>query len=279
VLVFLTYRASGTQRQFDLADRTATHVGRDARCDLIVDDPRVSRQHAIVERFGLQHLVRDAGSQNGTWLNGHRIGGGALVSLRAGDRIELGTVRLLYAEPGPATVPAGEATVVEWPMHELATLPTARVTEVQAGAVANACATADSRRGLAQAIGVIARHLGAAGVGLFVEMGGSLEDVAAIADHESALLIRAHAEIAWERGCGVFALEMASPDARPGSTTIIGAVRYVAAVPFPDTRPVGVLGFVPRRQIGRDELARALGLASRLVWPQSLRGQREVARG
>src|SRR5688572_4173802 len=48
-------------------------VGADAACDLVLDDPRVSRKHAeiAVEREGLK--LRDLASTNGSWIDGVRV--------------------------------------------------------------------------------------------------------------------------------------------------------------------------------------------------------------
>ena len=67
-------------------------VGRNASCQLSLDDPLVSRRHAIlyVSREGV--LVEDLGSRNGVLVNGQRIEG--RVDLRAGDKILIGAQEL-----------------------------------------------------------------------------------------------------------------------------------------------------------------------------------------
>jgi nucleotide-binding universal stress UspA family protein len=77
-------------------------VGRNASCQLSLDDPLVSRRHAIlyVSRDGV--LVEDLGSRNGVLVNGQRIEG--RVELRAGDKILIGAqeLTLLHArDDGP----------------------------------------------------------------------------------------------------------------------------------------------------------------------------------
>ncbi|MDP1827261.1 MAG: FHA domain-containing protein [Archangium sp.] len=49
-------------------------VGRDVSCDLTIDSPRISRQHAVI-RVGKDGGVEleDLGSSNGTWYEGKRI--------------------------------------------------------------------------------------------------------------------------------------------------------------------------------------------------------------
>ena len=70
------------------------HIGREADNDLALADVRVSRHHAIVQRQGDRYQITDLGSSNGTWLNGQRIAGTAM--LQAGDTILLGDTQLRF---------------------------------------------------------------------------------------------------------------------------------------------------------------------------------------
>ena len=67
-------------------------VGRNATCQLSLDDPLVSRRHAllIVTEDGV--TIEDLQSRNGVLVNGKRIGG--RVSLQVGDRILIGAQEL-----------------------------------------------------------------------------------------------------------------------------------------------------------------------------------------
>jgi hypothetical protein len=68
---------------------------------LRVDDPQVSRRHARIDLSGDRVLIRDLGSQNGTYVNDERIG--AERPLAVGDTIQVGhaTLRLAVAEVAP----------------------------------------------------------------------------------------------------------------------------------------------------------------------------------
>jgi FHA domain/Domain of unknown function (DUF1707) len=68
-------------------------IGRDSRCDLLIEDTTVSRWHARLERAAGQWLLTDLGSTNGTRLNGWRIG--QPVPVRAGDLVTFGTARFV----------------------------------------------------------------------------------------------------------------------------------------------------------------------------------------
>jgi class 3 adenylate cyclase len=63
-------------------------IGRAAN-DLSVDDPAISRRHAVFRLVGDALEVEDLGSRNGTLVNGERIA--ATRPLAAGDRVELGS--------------------------------------------------------------------------------------------------------------------------------------------------------------------------------------------
>ena len=69
-------------------------LGRSRDCDIVVDDPNVSRQHAEIDRSGEGWIIQDLGSTNGVVLNGRRIR--TAQPLHPGDRIELGTSELVF---------------------------------------------------------------------------------------------------------------------------------------------------------------------------------------
>jgi predicted component of type VI protein secretion system len=83
-------------------------IGRDDDVDVLVEDFRVSRRHAVIERSDDRLLLADAGSTNGTWLNDRRLTEAA--ELTDGDRIRLGGVELRFYDPASAsTEPVGAA--------------------------------------------------------------------------------------------------------------------------------------------------------------------------
>ena len=71
----------------------ACTIGRAPSCHVVVPRPTVSRLHAIVEPEGPRWAIRDAGSANGTFVNGVRLSGPHLLT----DRDALG-----FGEPAPA---------------------------------------------------------------------------------------------------------------------------------------------------------------------------------
>lgn len=47
-------------------------IGREGT-EIRLDNPQVSRRHAVIDRVNGQHVLRDVGSANGTFVNGQRI--------------------------------------------------------------------------------------------------------------------------------------------------------------------------------------------------------------
>jgi pSer/pThr/pTyr-binding forkhead associated (FHA) protein len=72
-----------------------TRLGRSLSADVEIDDPSVSRRHALIVREDGQTYLLDDGSRNGTWHNGIRI---ERAVLSDGDTIDLGVARLSYVE-------------------------------------------------------------------------------------------------------------------------------------------------------------------------------------
>lgn len=64
-------------------------IGRSSKCDVVLDDPNVSREHAELRPRGGSWVLTDLGSTNGSSVNRQRIDGPTVV--RRGDEIELGT--------------------------------------------------------------------------------------------------------------------------------------------------------------------------------------------
>jgi hypothetical protein len=94
------------QRTITLRE-TIVNLGRRLDNHIIIDDPRVSRNHAQLRlRFG-HYVVYNLGSTGGTFVNGQRI---EECVLRPGDVISLGGVPIIYGEDsGEPGVPARPA--------------------------------------------------------------------------------------------------------------------------------------------------------------------------
>jgi hypothetical protein len=69
-------------------------LGRSRQCDVVLNDPNVSREHAEIRPRGGSWVLRDLGSTNGSRLNGRTVEGSEVV--KPGDQIELGATVLRF---------------------------------------------------------------------------------------------------------------------------------------------------------------------------------------
>ena len=76
-----------------------TNIGRREGNDLVVSDPRVSRDHAQIRIIHGECVLFDLNSTGGTFVNGHRIN---THSLRPGDVIAIAGVSLIFGQDTPA---------------------------------------------------------------------------------------------------------------------------------------------------------------------------------
>jgi pSer/pThr/pTyr-binding forkhead associated (FHA) protein len=76
-------------------DRAVTHIGRSTHADLLFEDARVSRRHAIIVIDGDEARVLDDRSASGTYVNGERTLGCDLID---GDVIMFGPITVTYTQ-------------------------------------------------------------------------------------------------------------------------------------------------------------------------------------
>ena len=96
--VQLQVHGAGTSRLVALDGERFT-VGKALGNDLVLDDASTSRLHLVLERTGPTWTATDAGSTNGTWINGKRLL--ASQALHDGDRLVVGVVTIVVAVPHP----------------------------------------------------------------------------------------------------------------------------------------------------------------------------------
>lgn len=85
---------SGAEREIRLRQGDTAQLGREAGSDILLDDPQVSRHHAVITWRDKGFEISDLGSTNGTTVNGERIGSSR--GLRDGDVIRLSSTDLTY---------------------------------------------------------------------------------------------------------------------------------------------------------------------------------------
>jgi pSer/pThr/pTyr-binding forkhead associated (FHA) protein len=70
-------------------------IGRDEKCDIVLNDGKVSAQHAKIIRREGRFVIIDGPSRNGTSLNGVKI---SSSNLQDGDELKMGDTTLVFRE-------------------------------------------------------------------------------------------------------------------------------------------------------------------------------------
>jgi len=89
----------GNEQKNIILNRTPFSVGRKVDKDLVIADPRVSRDHAQIVLEGGEFYLVDQGSKHGTFVNGERI---QRQKLERNDRMEFGARDSAYLIFNPA---------------------------------------------------------------------------------------------------------------------------------------------------------------------------------
>jgi pSer/pThr/pTyr-binding forkhead associated (FHA) protein len=82
-------RSSGKAQVLELPEHG---IGRAPTSALCLSHSYVSTQHAVIRWNGRQWELRDLGSRNGTFLDGHRLKPGEECALRVGSRMAFGRI-------------------------------------------------------------------------------------------------------------------------------------------------------------------------------------------
>jgi sigma-B regulation protein RsbU (phosphoserine phosphatase) len=89
----------GNEQKNIVLNRTPFSVGRKVDKDLVIADPRVSRDHALIVLEAEGFFLVDQGSKHGTYVNGERV---QRQRLERNDRLEFGARDSTYAIFNPA---------------------------------------------------------------------------------------------------------------------------------------------------------------------------------
>lgn len=84
-------------------DQQEVDIGRDPNCSLQIDEAVISRRHAkLIKKWG-GIVLMDLNSRNGCFVNNEKV---AEKLLRDGDKILLGTIKLIYRNPQDINIDA-----------------------------------------------------------------------------------------------------------------------------------------------------------------------------
>jgi phosphoserine phosphatase RsbU/P len=97
ILLVLTGTHQGTCIPLN---RERTLLGRGSQCDVLLNLPSASREHARITAARGQYYLEDLSSRNGTFLNGHRLTQRA--RLQEGDRLRICECLCSFHEQAPA---------------------------------------------------------------------------------------------------------------------------------------------------------------------------------
>src|SRR5512136_648955 len=96
-----------------------TRLGRGQDCTILLDHPKVSRNHATILLENDQLWLTDLGSANGTVLEGNRLPANQRIELQPGQTFSIGgfvleiITRTIPIEPAIPSRPEAPATVFE----------------------------------------------------------------------------------------------------------------------------------------------------------------------
>ncbi|MFT7622883.1 MAG: pSer/pThr/pTyr-binding forkhead associated (FHA) protein [Myxococcota bacterium] len=93
--LIVTIRDKELRRVPILAEETK--IGRDEMSDLMIDNPGISRHHASIIYKARAFYVKDAGSQNGLFVNGEPV---REEPLKNGDVLALGKFAIIFSTGG-----------------------------------------------------------------------------------------------------------------------------------------------------------------------------------
>jgi CRP-like cAMP-binding protein/thioredoxin reductase/pSer/pThr/pTyr-binding forkhead associated (FHA) protein len=98
----------------ELAPGTTLIVGRGKEADVLLDHPKVSRQHARVVGSETELVIEDLGSSNGTFVGEQRI---EKLAVGPGARVRFGGVELVVEREGMIVEAAPEGVLAEEAKH------------------------------------------------------------------------------------------------------------------------------------------------------------------
>ncbi|MDQ3299331.1 MAG: sigma 54-interacting transcriptional regulator [Myxococcota bacterium] len=95
--VCLLVMGDGISATHPLPESGDVSIGRSPACDVFIDDPSISRRHAVLH-LGSTWTIEDAGSANGTRVGDSWLPPGRPVAVSPGEVIDIGSVMVLIQD-------------------------------------------------------------------------------------------------------------------------------------------------------------------------------------
>jgi diguanylate cyclase (GGDEF)-like protein len=92
-------------------NKDSASIGRGPDNDLRIDEPSVSKRHAMIFKTPNGYSVEDLKSQNGTWIDGNLIASGKKMEVEGGIPISLGNVLVSAGKPLPLDFASSRACI------------------------------------------------------------------------------------------------------------------------------------------------------------------------
>lgn len=85
----------GEHEQTEFVVKDNTSIGRSPSNDVVLKAPKVSRQHAAINRYNEQHILIDLKSSNGVYVNGAKVDEAVL---NPGDEVSIGGYKFIFCK-------------------------------------------------------------------------------------------------------------------------------------------------------------------------------------
>lgn len=97
----LLIRTPSGKNNFLNLEKPETFIGRELKNEIVLDDPRVSRTHALIIKNQDGVFLRDLDSGNGTFVNGLKLAANVDTLLKDNDEIQLGSSVITFRRDDP----------------------------------------------------------------------------------------------------------------------------------------------------------------------------------
>jgi pSer/pThr/pTyr-binding forkhead associated (FHA) protein len=92
-------------------NKDSASIGRGPGNEIQIDDPSVSKRHAMIFKTPKGHVIEDLRSQNGTWIDGNLIASGKKIKIENGVPISIGNALVSVGKSLPRNFASAHACI------------------------------------------------------------------------------------------------------------------------------------------------------------------------